>query len=527
MSPLTAGHGRFGRVPRTLVSIGIAATLVAGMAACSSGGSVAQSNSITVAVSSAPLSLDPAKNSNTADSQLVMDLAYEPLINLASDGSLTPGLATSWKYTDSTLTTFQLKLRSGVKFSDGQALTAQTVVDSIQHEKTANGPVAIYVNEIKDAKAIDAHTVQLDLVRSNPTIGLTLTQRFLIGSIVGPKGVANPDSLGTSTDGAGQYMLDPKQTVSNDHYTFVPNPYYYDKSAIHFKKFVVRVIANPQTALSALKSGQISYAGGAFSTATQAKSQGLVVNATASSWYSVFLFDRDGALAPALKDIRVRQALNYAIDRKSIVKALFGEYGTPGDEASIKGYEKDGFDPSYNDHYAYDPAKAKQLLAAAGYPDGFTLTIGGTAVFGDGVELAQAVASDWAKVGVTAKIQSYSTIGDLVGPWLGKQLSGTTGVYDAQPMYIFIGQGLAKDAGTFNPFQTEDPQLTSLINAAYGETDQSKLPAAWNAIQRRVVDLGWFVPVGSGDSLYYSVKKLKGVALSPTAFVPDPTRFHF
>jgi ABC-type transport system substrate-binding protein len=526
MVSITAPAGRPRRNWRRIVFIGTALALVGSLAACSSGGGSTAATTITVATANPPISLDPAKNNNSPDATLYMDLAYEPLINLASSGKLTPGLATSWKYTNAAETKFQLTLRSGVKFSDGSALTAKSVVASINHEKADNGPVAVYVNQIASAVAVNTHTVLLNLVRSNPTIAFTLTQRFLIGSIVGPKGLSSSKALVNATDGAGEYMLDPSATVANDHYTFVPNPYYYDKSAIHYKKFVVRVIANPQTALSALKSGQISYASGAFSTASQAKSDGLSVYSTESGWYAAFLFDRDGALVPALKNQKVRQALNYAIDRKAIVKALFGQYGTAGDEITIAGYEQLGFDPAYNDHYNYDPAKAKQLLAEAGYPNGFTMTVGASPVYGDGVEIAQAMAADWAKVGVTAKIQTYSAIGDFITPWLGKQIPVVTGNYDAQPMFITADQALSKDAGTFNPFESEDPKLSSLIAAAYAQTDPAKQPAAWRAVTDRVVDLGWFVPLGAGSLLYYSSKDLKGVALSPTAFVPNPTLFH-
>ena len=515
------------RSRRLVATIAAAGVVAAGLAACSTGGSTAAHSSITVAVSSAPTTLDPAKGSNTADSQMFYDLAYEPLINLKSDGSLGAGLATSWKYTDSTETKFQLTLRKGVKFSDGKTLTAAGVVASINHEKSANGPVAVYVNEIKSAVAINPTTVQLNLIRPNSTIAFVLTQRFLIGSVVGPDGLANPTALGTSTDGAGQYMLDKSLTVANDHYTFVPNPHYYNPSAIKFKKFTVKIIPNPQTALNALKSGQISYVGGAFSSASQAKAAGLQVFSTPSSWYSLFLFDRNGTLVPALASQQVRQALNYAIDRTAIAKALFSGYGTPTDEVSIKGYESDGYDPSYVNHYAYNPAKAKQLLAAAGYPNGFTLTVGATPTPGNGVQIAQAVAADWAKIGVTANIQSYASVNDMVTPWLGAKLPVTTWYYDAQPMFIEAGQAIVKDAGIFNPFKTDDSKLDTLLDKAYAETDKSKQPAAWAAVEDRIVDLGWFAPVVSGDSLYFGAKNLKGVKLSPTAFVPNPTTFSF
>ncbi len=508
---------------------------VAALSACgsSSGGNASDAQSggrspaITVAANTAPLSLDPAKNGNTADMQMYMDLAYEPLIKLKPDGRLGPALATSWRYLDKDQKTFELTLRSDAQFSDGTAVTPKAVVASIEHEKTANGPVAVYVNAIRSAAVSGPHTVRLTLVRSNPTIAFVLTQRFLIGDVVGPKGTANPKVLGTTTIGAGPYKLDPSATVANDHYTFVPNSHYYDQSAIHFDRFVVRVIRNPQTALSALQSRQISLVGGSFTLAPAARSAGAAVRSALSAWYGIFLLDRDGQIAKPLANPLVRQALNYAIDRKGMTQALFGDYGSPNAEPSVAGYENQGFVPEYVDRYPYDVAKAKQLLAQAGYPNGFTLSIGATQALGNGVDMTQAVANDWSKIGVKVDIKTYQDIPSIVGPWQQKKLPATAGYYDAQPMYIFAQQALAKDAGLFNPWAAEDAQLNALMEKAYATTDPAQQGPAWAAVTKRVVDLGWFVPIASGAAVYFSDPGLKGVEISPTAFAQDPTQLHY
>jgi len=229
---------KLGKATRALkiscaLALGVSALVATATAVATSPAQAAAANSITVAINSPPLSLDPALAGNTADGQLVLDLTYEPLILLQANGSLAPGLATSWKYTNSKLNVFDLTLRSGVKFSDGQALTAADVVASLKHEMTSNGAVAVYVKDIKSAKAVGPLKVQLNLVQSNPEIALLLTQRFLIGDIVGPTGLANPKTLGTTTDGAGPYELDASASITGSKYVFVPNPDYYDKSAIH------------------------------------------------------------------------------------------------------------------------------------------------------------------------------------------------------------------------------------------------------------------------------------------------------
>jgi ABC-type transport system substrate-binding protein len=93
-------------------------------------------------------------------------------------------------------------------------------------------------------------------------------------------------------------------------------------------------------------------------------------------------------------------------------------------------------------------------------------------------------------------------------------------------MFIFAGQALVKDAGLFNPWESEDPQLTKLIEAAYAAAPADQADA-WAAVTERVVEIGWFVPVTAGAAVYFAAEGLEGVEVSPVSFGPDPTRFHF
>jgi peptide/nickel transport system substrate-binding protein len=509
--------------------IGAAAALTAGIAGCAKSDPAGRtsSTSLTIGLASAPISLDPAKAQNSSDGQAYTDLVYAPLITLTSNGSLAPGLAVSWKYTDKALTTFQLSLRPGVKFSDGKPLTATDVIKSIERAQTGAGVAAPYAALIKSMEAPNPSTVVLYLTQSDPTIADVLTQRYLVGSIVGPNGLADPASLGTTPDGAGPYMLDASLTVANSHYTYLPNPNYWDKGAVHFKKITVEVIPNPQTAYNALRSGQVSYVGGSFSTVGEAKSAGFSVYSALSDWYGVFLIDRGGEVVPALAKQQVREALNYAINRPAITTTLFDGYGVPTDEISDSAYADDGYDPTYTTHYTYNPAKAKQLLTQAGYPHGFTITIAATATYGDGTEVAQAIASDWAAIGVKTQIDAAQGTSGLATPLLAKKLPALAMEYDAQPMFLESTQLLDQGAGFFNIFGSADPQLTGLLAAARAATAPAALAADWAAVERQVVDLGWFVPIAIGPEQFYGTKSLKGVDISSRFSSPDPTDFHY
>jgi len=268
---------------------------------------------LTVAHSVSPQTLDPAKTvQNDAWFQAP---AYQPLIVRRSDGSLQPGLATSWQYVSSDNTALELRLRPGVKFSDGSTLTAQTVVDHFEYVLKSGGQFApLFAGD--QFTATGPLTVLIKTPKPNPDLPTLLTQDDVVGGVISPTGLKNPAKLGTQTFGAGPYTLDPGQTVPGDHYTYLQNPNYYDKASVHWKKLVIRVITNPQAALNAMKTGQVDFAVGDSTTLAAAKQAGLTVSMTPLLWTGVTLADRNGKMSKPLADVRVRQALNYGTDRR-------------------------------------------------------------------------------------------------------------------------------------------------------------------------------------------------------------------
>jgi len=99
--------------------------------------------------------------------------------------------------------------------------------------------------------------------------------------------------------------------------------------------------------------------------------------------------------------------------------------------------------------------------------------------------------------------------------------------YDAQPMFLESTQLLNADAGLFNIFGSTDPQLTQLLATARAQTSKASLSTAWMAVERRVVELAWFVPVTVGPEQFYGAKDLKGVSITSHFSSPDPTKLHY
>ena len=291
------------------------------------------------------------------------ELAYEPLIVQRSDGTLAPGLAASWSYTGTGNKTFVLHLRPGVKFSDGTPLTAQGVTADLRYVTTAAGQMAPFFAG-DTFTATGPLTVTITAAKPNPDFPQILTQDDVIGDVISERGLNSPSLLGTRTFGAGPYMLDPAQTVTGSQYTYVPNPNYYDKPAVYWKKVIIRVITDPQSMLNALKTGQVDVANGDPTTIAAARQAGLTVTSTPDLWVGVTLADRGGVLAKPLASAQVRQALNYATSRAAISSALFPGTGAPTSQIIVPGGY--GYQAALTNAYPYDISKARQLLAAAG-----------------------------------------------------------------------------------------------------------------------------------------------------------------
>jgi peptide/nickel transport system substrate-binding protein len=457
----------------------------------------------------APQTLDPGKTAQNYE--WLEQLAYEPLIVRRSDGSLTPGLATSWSYAGTGNTSFVLHLRPGVKFSDGGALTAQGVVDDLRYVMRSGGQMSpFFTGDIFTATG--PLTVTIRTAQPDPDLPWLLTEDYVVGDVISAGGLRSPSLLGTRTFGAGPYMLDPSQTVTGDHYTYVPNPDYYDKAAVYWKKVVVRIITDPQSMLNALKTGEVQVGNGDATTLAAARQSGLTIASAPLLWTGVTLADRGGKLARPLADARVRQALNYATDRSAIASALFPGTGAPTSELTVPGGY--GYDPALAGTYPYDPGKAKQLLAAAGYPHGFTLKIV-TGEYGEMNLLAQALAQQWKTVGVSLQVTDYANSNQYFSAAFGAAFPAFMTSFGQIPIWA-EGPSLYLPPASFNPFHTASPALAALYaqEARSSGTEQAALD---RQIEGYLVRQAWFVPVVTTGLPFYATKAVTGVATSAGA----------
>lgn len=497
---------------------GLAAALVlVSAAACGGGtsGSASASDTLTIVSTAPPGNLDPASASVGGDNFFV-NLAYDTLLRVDDKGAIQPDLATKWGYVGDGNKVFELTLRSGAKFADGTEITADAVAKSLDYIRT-KGRHGQWMSTVTSIEATDASTIRITSSAANPVLPQLLSQIQMMGSVISPKGLTDPKQLGTQTFGAGPYVLDTSQTASGDHYTYTPNPNYWDPSKIAWKKIVIKVVANPESALSTVTTGQADMLQVNATQVDSAKKSGLTVLSNPLQIVGVLLADRDGALAKPLADARVRQALNYAIDRAAITKAVYGDYAKPTDQLSIPGL--DGYAEDYDTHYTYDPTKAKQLLSEAGYPNGFSMKAEVTTLLGID-KVPTAVFEQWKAIGVTVDVTTDTTAAGYSANSASTNFSAYGFYYGGLPTYLLSLDWMLPKQTHFNPFGTADPQLTKLLDEA-AAAPQADQPAHYQDAMRYFVDQAWAVPVSRIDQLYaYNAKKIASVVIAGS-YMPD------
>ncbi|MFC8436487.1 ABC transporter substrate-binding protein [Streptomyces sp. NPDC057253] len=507
------------RTVRAIVATTTTLTVGAGLAACSGSSPAAQTDgTFTIAYTQAPNSVDPA----TAAPASFVWAAYEPLIYRDNDGSLRPALATKWKYLDDKNKTFEITLRSGVTFSDGDALTADAVKASVNRFlKLPDNADVRYAGDIDSIEVTGKQTLVIHYGRSNPTAAVSLTQDYKMGLVISPTGLKNQDSLAAETHGAGQYVLDKADTVSGSKYVFKRNDAYWNQKAVKFDSVVQTVLPDASAQLSALRSGQADalWNTSADNVAT-AKKAGFTYTSAGGDLQLLMLEDRKGK---PLNSPLVREAFTYALDRKSIAEAIYGGLATPA--YSLVGSGSAG---SYDaKEIEQDTAKARQLLKQAGHPDGITVSVLSSGGWDPNHTLATALQQQLAKSGITVELKSVgAALSDFITPLMDtKYQSAQFGLSAGADTYFQLTTNAYGTGALANVQQTKDAELDSLLSRA--ATEQGD---AYDSLLRQAVErydsLHYVIPIVTTNSHYLLAENITNVPTTSvqqqlSAFAPD------
>lgn len=458
------------------------------------------STTLDIATLTSAQSLDPADAIGSA--LPYFQAVYDTLVKRAADGTYHPMLASKWSY-DATRTQLSLTLREGVKFDDGSAFDAQAVKANLEHFKKGGGGAAKSLDALKTVEVEDARHVTLRL--SAPDPGLLFALSDAAGLMASPGKLAG-GTLKTTPVGSGPYTLDKSRTAVGEKYVFARKPGYWGRQ-LPYQTVTISVFDNETAVVNGLKTGQIDTAvlQEADQQAALASDKKLRKTDYAFDFQGLLLFDRAGVHTPALREPKVRQALNYALDRTTMLDKIRQGRGEVTDQ--VFGPETKGYDKSLDTHYPHDPAKAKTLLAEAGYPKGFTLKLPRvSAIVSDA--LASSIQADLGAIGIKVTWEQLEGTTALQRIYRDRAYSAMVMNIGQSPIDWVTVQDLVAP-GTFNLFGSTDPTVKRLLpKVRTGDADASR------ALNRHLVEAGWFVPFYRTAFLLVSDPDVKAVPQS-------------
>jgi peptide/nickel transport system substrate-binding protein len=342
------------------------AVLALAMLAFAAPSAHAQKDSVTLGQVLEPPHLDPTGSAAQAIREVTYNNIYEGLVRLDRDGKIQPGLAEKWEQSADGLS-FTFHLQKGVTFHDGSPFSAADVkftFDRAMAPDSTNAQKWIFA-PIEAIDTPDPQTVVIKLKR--------VSARFLYGLAWGDAVIFSPKTVAdnkTNPVGTGPYKFD--RWVKGDRVEMSAYDGYWRKGAAKIRRAVVRFIPDPAAQVSALLAGDIdgmTNMGVPEAIDQIKKDPRFQVEVGATEGEIILAINNQ---KPPFNDVRVRRALSYAIDRKSIIDGAYSGYGTP------IGSHFSPLHPAYVDltqTYPHDVAKAKALLAEAGLANGLTATL--------------------------------------------------------------------------------------------------------------------------------------------------------
>lgn len=365
-------------------------------------GDIKQGGTLTLSTSE-PDFLDPYLAS-AADTRSVLFNVFEGLVKTDESGNFIPAVASSYSVAkDGSKYTF--KLRSGIKFQNGKDVTVEDVKYSLDKAagKDTGKPLE---TELSNIKSVD--------IKGNDTIEVNLTNpdtEFLpyLTSAIIPKDYKdeNTKPIGTGPFKIASYV--PQQQI-----ILVKNKDYWQKDLPHLDKVVYKITTDSNAVLLQLKAGSID---AAFITKDQADQLSQNYNTLEGSANLIQLLALNNAQKP-FDDVRVRQALYYAIDTQNIIDTVASGVGKRAGTNFFSSYKK-YFQPGLEKTYNKNITKAKQLLKEAGYPNGFETTITVPSVYQFHVDTAQIIVEQLKEINVKATIKPVEW-----GVWLSDTYKG-------------------------------------------------------------------------------------------------------
>jgi len=447
-------------------------------------------------------SLDPHVYVGSAWKVLI-EAIYSPLVGYDTKGRIVSRLAERWEAPDAKTTIFHL--RTGVTFHDGTALTPQDVKFSLERILDPKTGATLRTNLAGVTVSVSGNSaVKLETAEPNATLLSVLA--LPEASIVSKKWIESGPNVKVQANGTGPFVL--KAYEPSVRALLEKNPNYFIKGQPHLNAVEFRMIKSDDARVNALRTNAVDMIDFVpwKDIDTLRRAPNINVDSSGGAFMNLWF----NATKKPYNDVRVRKAFAYAIDRAAISKAAFFGHGTP-----IEGPPTTSDSPFYNKDlaktYKYDPARAKALLAEAGYPNGFDfefLVFQGLGIYTSTAQIVQANLKD---VGINAKIQLVE-FADLLDRKnkanYDVMIYGVSMKLTDPDVYAYY---LGADSSYWaKPIGYRDEVLEKLLTAGRSTVDLNNRKAIYHKVEQRVMETSPWVFINFREQAQAYTKKVRG-----------------
>ena len=456
-----------------------------------------QPNEITVGIAQdLDESLDPHL-AVAAGTKEVMFNVFEGLVKPTPEGDLVPAVASSFT---SDGTTYTFTLREGVKFHNGQAVEMEDVVASIERNADdSQGEALIPALAAIERMEVEGNQLAITLAQPDNEFLASLTLAIL------PRDYGQQD---TAPVGTGPFRF--VSRTAQDSIVLERFEDYWGEPA-YLDKVTFKIIENADSILMSLQSGAVDLF--AHLTSTQVAQLGEDFNIEEGTMNLVQAMYLNHAEKP-FDDVRVRQALCYAIDRQQILDLAFDGYGSLIGSSMYPAFGK-YFDEELTRYYTHDVEKAKALLADAGYPGGFSMAITVPSNYQPHIDTAQVIVEQLKQVGITAEIQLVEWGSWLSDVYAGRQYQATVVGVDASTMTArALLERFTSTAGN-NFINYNNAEYDAFFQEAITAADDAAQTAAYKQAEANLTENAANVYIQDLADLVAVRKGLEGVRFYP------------
>ena len=450
-------------------------------------------------------SLDPHLSASAGSREVLFNI-YEGLVKPNSDGELICAVARDYKLSDDGRT-YTFYLREGVLFHNGQTVTAADVVYSIERcaDTSKGAPLVAAFSVIQEVKAVDEMTVSITIEKADLDFLSYLTEAIV------PNGY---DKIDTQPVGTGPFKYvsrSPQENIVMEKF----DGYWGEKAKLN--QVTYKIYEDATALVMALKGGAIDLC--AHLTNAQVsqldEAQFQILEDTMKLVQAVYLNHQ----AEPFNNEAVREALCYAIDRQQIMDFVAGGRGTAVGSSMYPAFTK-YFMPELVDYYPYDPAKAKDLLAKAGYPNGFEMTITVASNNKPHVDTAEVVAEQLRAVGINVKVDLVDWQTWYDEAYKARNFQATVVGLDASYMTARAMLERFTSTSSKNFTNYNNPEYDALFTQAVASTDMEEQTALYKQMQRMLTETAANLYIQDLCDLVAMRQQLSGLKFYPT-FVMD------